>query len=44
MKEIGPVVGIDHQSITKMTIEGRIIMISRTRKVGENIKIIIKKI
>ena len=44
MNEIGPVVGIevDHKNTTKMTIERRIIAISRTREIGENIKITIK--
>ena len=42
MKEIGPIVGIDHKNTTKMTIKERIIVISRTREIAENIKIIIK--
>ena len=42
MKEMGPTVGIDCQNITKMTIKKRIIAISRTREIGENIKIIVQ--
>ena len=40
MKEIGPMVGIDCQNTTKMTIKERIIALFRTMERGENIKII----
>ena len=40
--EIGPIVGIYCLSITKMVIKRRTITISRTREIGENIKITIK--
>ena len=42
MKETGPIVGIYHENATKITIKGRIMAIFRTRKIGEDIKIIIK--
>ena len=41
MKEIGPIVGIDHKNTTKMTIEEKIIALFGTMEIGENIKIII---
>ena len=40
-KKIGPMLGIDCQSTTKMIINERIIGLFRTMEVGENIKIII---
>ena len=42
MKEIGPIVGIDCENTTKMTIKERIIVIYRTRDIGENIETIIE--